>query len=112
MGFRNFMRKLLINAGSDGRVTGGDYLNYGVSLARMDDGSTKIAFGRSGQEPFYFDKNDVQEFTTLETGARWSDSGNNLKVGNRYKVVFKNGKASIMSIVANSVSEIEGLFIL
>ena len=120
---KQVFKQMLVAGGNDGKVTGGDYLGYGVTLVNKKNfvegksyvGVTPlrkdtVIFGCMGKENFMFDKEEVAEFQTIENNARWG-SGNTVKVGNRYKIIFKDGKTSIVSIVANSTSEIETIFL-
>ena len=128
MGFfskiKDGFKKMLIAGGNDGKVTGGDYMGYGVTLVNKEYytagkkyvGVTPlkkdtVIFGCMGKESFMFGKDVVKDFQTVESHAIWN-SGNTVKRGNRYKIVFKDGKTSIVNIVANSTSEIEAILAL
>ena len=117
-------KKMLIAGGNDGKVTGGDYAGYGVTLVNKEyytEGKSyagvtplktdTVIFGCLGKENYIFGKEEVADFQTIESHATWS-SGNTVKKGNRYKSVFKDGKTSIVNIVANSTSQIEAIFLL
>ena len=119
-GFKN----LLVAGGNDGKVTGGDYIGYGVTIVNKQNfiegksyaGVTPlkkdaVIFGCLGKDNYIFGKEDVDDFQNIECHAKWS-SGNSVKEGNRYKIKFKDGKTSIVSIVANSTGEIETIFLL
>lgn len=117
-------KKMIVAGGNDGKVTGGDYMGYGVTIVNKQyfiEGKTYVGvtplkkdtviFGCIGKENYMFGKEDVAEFQTIESHATWS-SGNAVKKGNRYKIIFKDGKSSIINIVADSTSEIESIFLL
>ena len=107
--FKNIARSIFANNAGDGWITGGDYEHSAVSLGKVD-GEEKLSIVTL-KELIYVVKSDVQDFATIETGAKWSH-GNKNYVGNRYKVILKNGKSFIMSIIANSTSRFEAYFML
>ena len=111
MGLKSFLQTIIASNMGDGWVTGGDYEHCSVSLGKLKDGTTKLSIVGVGQELVYVEKSDVKEFAILETGAKWA-KGNKNYVGNRYKVVLNNGKAFIISIIANSTSRYEAYFML
>lgn len=93
-----------------GNVLGGDYLGYAVTLMTFKDKTRGMALTALGKE-VEIRKEVVKEFTILETGAKFT-IGNNLKIGNRYKVSLNDGKSFIIGIVANDCSQFEATFML
>ena len=116
------LKKLILVSGNSGRVTGGDYVGYGVScVVKSVFESDKSYVGQKipcdavvmaclGKENVIFGKKDIQSFEMIQSNARWTH-GNQPKIGNRYKIVFLDGKSSIINIVANGTSEFEAIFI-
>ena len=118
MGFldkaKGFFKAAMNSASSSGTVTGGDYARYNVNLSTVN-GQTKMTLTMLGKPDVEISKENVKEFTTMETGAKWvtgSGSGQRTCLGNRYKVVMKDGKSFIMNVLANYTSKVEALFIL
>ncbi|MBQ4098337.1 MAG: hypothetical protein IJC72_03415 [Clostridia bacterium] len=93
-----------------GKVTGGDFPNYLVLLARGDEGNKVFLKAYDGRPDVDLNKNIVKEFTTLQNGAVWR-SGDKSVIGNRYKIVFNDGKGVIINVANNHTGEIEGIFL-
>ena len=118
MGFMDKLKGFLQNQASKpvmiGEVTGGDFPRYSVQLVRGAEGNKVFLKAYDGRPDVNLNKEDVKEFTTLQTGTswRWVLGGNKLAIGNRYKIILNSGKGAIINIVQNCVSDIEGIFIL
>ena len=113
-GLKKFFKAAAQSAASLGVVTGGEFARYNVNLVTKD-GETKLIFTMLGKSDVEIVKSDVREFSTLESGAKWttgSGSGKKICVGNRYKIVLNDGRAAIFNVLANYTGKIEAVFML
>ncbi len=108
MGFFGNIFKQMMKSGN---VLAGDYFGYAVTLRTFDDGKKGMGLNVLGKDEVRITKDDVETFEIAETNAKFK-MGNDLKIGTRYKVVLKDGKAFFMGIVANDVSQFEAAFML
>ena len=113
--FKNLFGAMFNGATAIGQVTGGEYNRYTVNYVKNEDGEYVLKFAMLSKPNILISKDDVAEFTTLETGANWiqgSGSGAKRCLGNRYKIVTKDGKSAIFNVLANYTGKVESLFIL
>ena len=117
MGFLDKIKEFLQKQASKpviiGEVTGGDFPRYTVQLVRSSDGNKVFLKAYDGRPDISLNKEDVKEFTTLQSGTTWKFvfNGNKLAIGNRYKIVLNSGKGAIINVVQNCVGDIEGIFL-
>lgn len=113
-GLKKFFKAAANASASIGTVTGGEFDRYNVNFVTKD-GVQKLKFTMLGREDVEIGKDDVREFSTLESGAKWtqgSGSGQKVCIGNRYKVVLNDGKAAIFNVLANYTGKVEAVFLL
>ena len=106
-----FFGNIFKQAMKSGNVLGGDYFGYAVTLRTFEDKTRGMGLNVLGKDEIRITKNDVKEFTIVETNAKFTVGGN-MKIGTRYKVVLNDGKSFIMGIVANDCSQFEATFML
>lgn len=108
-----FLKKQASKPVMIGEVTGGDFPRYSVQLERLETGNKIYLKAYDGRPDISLDKSEVREFSTLQTDVTWRFvlAGNQVKIGNRYKIVLNNGKGAILNIVSNCASDIESLYI-
>ena len=104
--FKNMFKNAF--AAKIGIVTGSDFGGGYVCMAHKD-GKSALAIMKSGQEDYIFVKEDVAEFSTFETNIKFLVD-REPKIGNKYRVVFKDGKSAILTVAAAHCSVIENLF--
>ena len=113
--FKSLLGAALNGASAIGQVTGGEYNRYTVNLVKNKDGEQVLKFAMLSKPDILISKADVREFATLESGAQWiqgSGSGAKRCLGNRYKLITKDGKSAIFNVLANYTGQIESLFLL
>lgn len=103
MGF--FKNMLRMNTSRIGNVTGSDFSHCYISVAKKDGRPALVIYG-TGKEDFLFDKSDVKEISILETNTTLILE-NKRYVGNKYRIVFNNGKSALLSIPANGCARLE-----
>ncbi|MBD5636396.1 MAG: hypothetical protein HDP28_01055 [Clostridia bacterium] len=111
MGFKSFLSNIFKQSMRSGSVLGGDYFGYAVTLRTFEDNTRGMGLNVLGKDEVKITKNDVKEFTIIETNAKFK-IGNDLKIGTRYKVVLNDDKSFIIGIVANDCSQFESTFML
>lgn len=104
-----FLKSLVrLNTTNIGAVTGGDF-GKGCYLApAKKDGRQALLIYSPLREDFVFDKSDVTEFSLMESGVRFAID-NKPCIGNKYRIVFKNGQSGILNVMANNCSIIENV---
>ena len=113
--FKSLLGAALNGASAIGQVTGGEFNRYTVNIVKNKDGEEVLKFAMLTRPDVLISKGDVREFTTLESGAHWvqgSGNGQRRYVGNRYKIVTKDGKSAIFNVFANYTGRVESLFLL
>lgn len=111
MGFKNLISNIFKQAVSSGHVLGGEYFGRAVTLRTFEDQTKGMVLNVLGKEEVEIKKSDVKEFSIIETNAKFK-IGNDIKIGNRYKVVLNDGISFIIGIVANHCSQFEAAFML
>ena len=104
-----FFKNLLKNAMSTkyGTVNGSDF-GTGYVVAAHKDGAVALGFMVKGKEDYIFAKNDINEISSLGSNVSFTVDGN-LKVGNKYRIVFKDGRSAIICIVLAECSKVESI---
>ena len=104
--FKNLAKQMFMT--KIGIVTGSDFAGGELAMAHKD-GVQGLGIVRKGQEDYIFIKSDIAEFSKFETDIKFF-IGSDPKIGNKYRVVFKDGKSAILCIPAAQCSIIENLF--
>ena len=110
---KGFLQKQASKPVMIGEVTGGDFPRYSVQLIRGAEGNKVFLKAYDGRPDVQLNKEDVKEFSTLQSGLtwRWALGCNKVAIGNRYKVVLNSGKGAIINVVQNCAGDIEGIFL-
>ena len=103
MGF--FKNMLRMNTSRIGNVTGSDFNHCYISTAKKDGRPALIIYG-TGKEDFLFDKSDVKEFSVIETNTLLIMENKRFS-GNKYRIVFHNGKSAVLSIPTKDCAKVE-----
>ncbi len=104
-----FLKSLIrLNTNTIGAVTGGDFAKACYLAPAKKDGHPALLIYSPFREDFVFDKSDITEFKLLESGVPFGIDGKSY-VGNKYRIVFKNGQSGILNVVANRCSVIENV---
>lgn len=103
--FKNLMKNLFAN--KIGVVTGSDF-NGGYLATGRKNGVPALAIFGHGEEDYLFTKDDVKEFGVYEQNARFLID-NNAKIGNKYRILFKDGKSAIFNVPAGDCAKVEAI---
>ena len=103
MGF--FKTLLRMNLNRIGNVTGSDFTNCYLSPTKKDNMPALMIYG-VGKNDYIFNKADVKEFSIIETGTILVLDGKRY-TGNKYRIVFNDGKSALLSIPSGNCQKIE-----
>lgn len=103
MGF--FKTMFRMNTNRIGNVTGSDFANCYLSPAKKDGMPALMIYGVKTDD-YIFNKADVKEFQLLESSAMLILDGKRY-VGNKYKIVFRDGKNALLNVPVASCQKVE-----
>ena len=117
-GFLQLTKRL--NSNNIGIVTGSDFRNGSLPyayLGRAEDGKTLGIFQKYSNEKlliygekiedFVFGKSDIASVNVIQQQAYFKMANNQQKMGPKYEIKFKNGKAAIIAVPANDAYKVE-----
>ena len=103
MGF--FKNLLRVYTARIGNASGSDFNRCYVATAKKDGLPALLIWG-FGKKDYVFNKNDIKEANLISGGAGYNFGGQ-IRVANKYRIVFNDGKSVILDIPVASSSKIE-----
>lgn len=103
--FKNLIKQVATT--KYGTVTGSDF-GTGYVVAAHKEGAPALGFMVQGKDDYIFVKSDIAEISSLGSNVSFAVDGN-LKVGNKYRIAFNDGKSAIMCIVLADCAKVESI---
>lgn len=105
MGF--FKTMLRMNTTRIGNASGSDFQGCYLSPSKKDGAPVLMLYG-VGKDDYIFNKGDVKELSIIESNTTLVLDGKRY-IGNKYRIVFNDGKSTLLSIPVANCSKLESV---